>query len=274
MTKLRAVVISGNGTNCETESAHACKLAGFDEVDIVHISQIMSGQTRLDDYHLINLAGGFLDGDDLGAAKAAANTYTYAKLGDGEQRLADAIGRFIEGGKLILGICNGFQLLVKLGLVPALEGEYFTQQATLTYNDFGRFEDRWVLLGVEQDSPCIFTKGLTKLELPIRHGEGKFVVKDDEVLDAIEDKKLVVFRYLNQKTGEPTQNYPDNPNGSVNAIAGVCDPTGRVMGLMPHPEAFWHRTNHPRWTREDLPEEGQGVALYRNAVNYLKEIFN
>jgi phosphoribosylformylglycinamidine synthase len=270
MKPIRAIVMAGNGTNCEMETAHACRLGGFDAVDIVPIYDVLAGTARFDGHDFLALPGGFLDGDDLGSAKAAANTYTYGRIGDGE-RLADAIKRFIDDGKLILGICNGFQLLVKLGLVPALGGEYFRPQATLTNNDGGRFVDRWVTLGADPESPCVFTRGVTRLEVPVRHGEGKFVVLDEVTGNALAAARQVVFRYLDPETGEPTEAYPANPNGSAGGIAGVCDPTGRVMGMMPHPEAFTHRTNHPRWTRQWMPEEGQGVALFRNAAKYLRE---
>jgi phosphoribosylformylglycinamidine synthase subunit PurQ / glutaminase len=270
MAEIRAIVIAGNGTNCEMETAHACRLGGFDRADIVHISSLIAGETKLDDYRLLALAGGFLDGDDLGSAKAAANLYSYASVEGTGERFADAIRRFIEGGRLILGICNGFQLLAKLGLVPAVGGAYFSAQATLTNNARGRFEDRWVTLGADPASPCVFTRGIDRLEVPVRHGEGRFVFAGDDMRRRVEDGHQVVFRYLDPATGTPTEDYPANPNGSPGGVAAVCDPTGRVMGMMPHPEAFLHKTNHPRWTRLDLPEEGAGVALFRNAAAYLK----
>ena len=160
MGTIRAIVISGNGTNCEMEMAHACRLGGFDRVDIVPVFDVLAGQVKLDDYHFLNLAGGFLDGDDLGSAKAAANTYKHARIGGEAEPIAQAIRRFIEQGKCILGVCNGFQLLTKLGLLPACDGEYFKQTATLTFNASGRFEDRWIYLHVEPDSPCIFTRSM------------------------------------------------------------------------------------------------------------------
>ena len=272
MGAINAIVISGNGTNCEMEMAHACKLAGFDRVDIVPVYDLLAGETGLDDYHMLNLAGGFLDGDDLGSAKAAANVYKHARIGGDGEYIADAIGRFIEQGKCILGVCNGFQLLTKLGLLPAIGGAYFEQQVTLTFNDRGRFEDRWCYLKVEPTAPCIFTQGLSKVYLPVRHGEGKFVARDQSTLDALESGNHVVLRYADA-SGNPTDQYPANPNGSQNSIAGICDTTGRVFGLMPHPEAFLHFTNHPRWTRENLPEEGDGAALFKNACTYLKQQF-
>jgi phosphoribosylformylglycinamidine synthase subunit PurQ / glutaminase len=169
---------------------------------------------------------------------------------------------------LILGVCNGFQLMVKLGLLPALDGNYSDQSTTLTFNDSGRFEDRWIYLKANAQSPCIFTKGIDLIYLPVRHGEGKFVPQSDAVLNSIEKKNLFVFQYC-LESGAATMDYPANPNGAVNAIAGICNETGRLFGLMPHPEAYLHRTNHPRWTREALPEEGQGLAIFRNAVKFI-----
>lgn len=271
MAKARAIVITGNGTNCEVEAAHACRLGGFDEAVIAHISDLLSGDIRLDDFHFINLTGGFLDGDDLGSAKAQANRLRYAKVDDLAEHLIDQFTRFIDAGKLILGVCNGFQLMVKMGLLPALGGAYLKQTATLTFNDCGRFQDRWVYLKVDSASPSVYTNGVEKgLYLPMRHGEGKFVVDAPATLTAIEEKNLAVFKYSDAGYNTPTMEFPLNPNGSVNAIAALCNETGRLMGMMPHPEAFVHRTHHPRWTREDLPEEGDGLVLFKNAAEYVK----
>jgi phosphoribosylformylglycinamidine (FGAM) synthase-like amidotransferase family enzyme len=270
MKSVRAMVIAGNGTNCEREVANACRLAGA-ECDIVHIAELLAGRRRLDDYQLLNLAGGFLDGDDLGSAKAGANRLQHARVAGGSETLADQLLRFIADGKLVMGVCNGFQLMVKMGLLPGLGGDYRTQSATLTLNDGGRFEDRWCELAVDPASPCVFTRGLERLYLPVRHGEGKFVPASADVLSAIEGQHLAALRYCNPISGEPTMAYPANPNGSTAAIAGVCDASGRLFGLMPHPEAYTHRTHHPRWTREpQLPEDGMGLWLYRNAVEFVK----
>ena len=270
--QVRAVVISGNGTNCEREVANACRLAGAEVVDIVHVAELLSGRVRLDDYHFLNLAGGFLDGDDLGSAKAGANRLTYAAVKDSTETLSDQLQSFIADGKLIMGVCNGFQLMTKMGLLPALGGDYRKQSATLTFNDGGRFEDRWCYLKVDQKSPCVFTRGLDGIYLPVRHGEGKFVVESDSVLQEITAKHLAVVKYSDAEYQSPVMEYPLNPNGSVAAIAGVCDETGRLFGLMPHPEAYIHRTHHPRWTRElSLPEDGMGLLLYNNAVEYIRE---
>lgn len=272
--KVRSIVISGYGTNCEVETAYACKLAGAD-VDIVHISELIYGEKRLDDYHFLNFPGGFLDGDDLGAAKAAANRWYYAKVKNTGESLFEQLLRFINDGKLILGVCNGFQLMVKLGLLPALNGHYAKQVATVTYNDSGRFEDRWVYLKVDRQSPCIFTKGLDTIYLPVRHGEGKFIPKDESTLNLIEKRHLVVLKYAHPAhslcAGQPTMEYPFNPNGSIAAIAGICNPTGRIFGLMPHPEVYLSFTHHPRWTREDLPREGLGLTIFSNAMEYIRE---
>jgi phosphoribosylformylglycinamidine synthase len=273
MTKhVRAVVISGNGTNCEREVANACRLAGADIVDIVHVAELISGRVRLDDYHFLNLAGGFLDGDDLGSAKAGANRLAHAAIKDSQETLSDQLQRFIADGKLVMGVCNGFQLMTKMGLLPALRGDYRRQTATLTFNDGGRFEDRWCYLKVDRESPCVFTRGIDGLYLPVRHGEGKFIVENHHVLQEMEDKHLAVVKYSDATYRTAVIDYPLNPNGSVASIAGICDESGRLFGLMPHPEAYVHRTHHPRWTREpDLKEEGMGLWLYNNAIKYIRE---
>jgi phosphoribosylformylglycinamidine synthase len=272
MTKIKAIVITGKGTNCETEAAHACRLGGFDEARIVHISELLAGDVRLEEFHFLNLTGGFLDGDDLGSAKAQANRLQFAKVDELQEHLLDQLLRFIKDGKPILGVCNGFQLMVKMGLLPAFDGNYLSQVATLTFNDCGRFQDRWVYLKANSASPSIFTRGIEKgVYFPIRHGEGKFVASSPAVLGMIEERNLAVFKYSVPDYSSATMEYPLNPNGSENAIAGICDETGRLMGLMPHPEAFTHFTNHPRWTRETLAEEGEGLILFRNAADYVRK---
>lgn len=270
--KSRAIVITGNGTNCETEAAHACRLGGFDEAVIVHMAEILSGEVSLDDFHFLNLTGGFLDGDDLGSAKAQANRLKHASVSGSGEKLVEQFSRFIKDGKLILGVCNGFQLMVKMGMLPALEGNYLQQSVTLTHNNCGRFQDRWVYLKSDSSSPCIYTRGVDRgIYLPIRHGEGKLVVDSAETLQRIEEKHLAPLKYSDPEYLAPSMEFPLNPNGSANGIAGICDETGRLMGLMPHPEAFVHYTQHPRWTRESLPEEGDGLLLFRNAAEYVKQ---
>jgi phosphoribosylformylglycinamidine synthase I len=268
--KIKAIVVTGNGTNCEMEMAHACRLAGFDIVEIVHLSELLFGEKKLDDYHFLNLPGGFLDGDDLGSAKAGANRILHASVAGSQEKLFGQFLRFIGEGKLILGVCNGFQLLVKLGMLPGFDGQYDRQTVTLTFNDSGRFEDRWVHLRVDAASPCIFTQGLRGLYLPVRHGEGKFVPKDNGILERLHRENMIPLQYSNESYHNVISGYPANPNGAVDGIAGICNETGRIFGLMPHPEAFLHRTNHPRWTREELPEEGMGIALFRRAADFLR----
>lgn len=272
MNKTRAIVITGNGTNCEMEAAYACKLAGFDDVCIAHIAEILAGEIRLDDYHFLNLTGGFLDGDDLGSAKAQANRLKHATVAGDNEKLVEQFIRFINNGKLVLGVCNGFQLMAKMGILPALDGNILTQTVTLSHNDSGRFQDRWCYLKVDPKSPCIFTKGINKgIYLPVRHGEGKFLADNQETLTQIENSHLAVFKYSDADYNAPVMDFPGNPNGSTNAIAGLCDPSGRLFGLMPHPEAFVHYTQHPRWTREQLPEKGDGLILYKNAAQFVRE---
>lgn len=266
--KVKAIILTGNGTNCEMEMAHACRMAGSDIVDIVHLSELLYGERRLNDYSFLNLPGGFLDGDDLGSAKAGANRFLCARVSEGREMLFEQLLRFINAGKLILGVCNGFQLMIKLGLLPALKDNY-EQRATLTYNDSGRFEDRWVYLKANEQSPCVYTRGVNIIYLPVRHGEGKFIPQNISILRQIEKMNLCALRYC-REDGIESMDYPFNPNGSINAIAGISNESGRLFGLMPHPEAYLHRVNHPRWTRENLPEEGQGLTIFRNAINFIR----
>lgn len=267
--QVRVMILAGNGINCEMETAHACRLAGADVVDIVYIWDLASNHASLSGYDLLCLPGGFLDGDDLGSARASAIRIRHTQVG--ETTLAGQIERFVSGGGLAIGICNGFQLLVKLGLLPMLDGEMGAQQATLTWNDSGRFEDRWVNLIVDPESPCVFTRGLERLALPIRHGEGKIVLRDDTVSMQLNERHQVPLRYINPADGAPTEIYPQNPNGSPGGIAALTDPTGRIFGMMPHPEAFLHRTNHPHWTRRSLPEQGDGLAIFTGAMGFIRQ---
>ncbi len=264
---LSALVVTGHGINCEYETKFALEAAGFKNVDLGHLNFIIAGEIDIENYQLLVFPGGFLDGDDLGAAQACANRIRYSLVGG--ERLLEKIIRCVAKGSLVLGICNGFQLLVKLGLLPALESNYEQRNFSLTGNDRGRFEDRWVTLAVDPKSPCVFTKDLDKLYLPVRHGEGKIVALDDTVLDAVVARGQAVLYYTSPDTSKPTMDYPWNPNGSARSIAGLCDPTGRVFGLMPHPECYIHRTHHPRWTRELLDEQGDGLAIFKNAFRFL-----
>ena len=199
------------------------------------------------------LIGGFLDGDDLGAGRIGANRWKYGTAGENGERLQDQLLLFIERGKLVIGICNGFQVLVKTGVLPIVTGE---QQISLTANASGRFDNRWVTLAVDSKSPCLFTQGIETIELPIRHGEGRLEISP-EVLLSIEKCHLAPMKYLGT-----------NPNGSPLAMASLCNPQGNVLGLMPHPEAFTHRTHHPKWTRQQ--EVGvTGLQIFRTAYQHL-----
>lgn len=265
--EVKALVLSGNGINCERETAHACRLAGADEVVVTPIWDLIAGEVSLSDFHLLCLPGGFADGDDLGSALATANRIRYSRVGGSDGTVLEELRGFVERGNLVIGICNGFQLLVKLGLLPFVDA---TPRVTLTVNESGRFEDRWVSLSTDPASPCVFTRGLDRIELPVRHGEGRLVLDQRSTGDEILRAHMIPLRYADPETGHPTETYPDNPNGSFGQAAALCDRSGRVFGLMPHPEAFLHRTNHPRWTREPISEVGKGAALFRNAVDHLR----
>lgn len=262
MKKPRVLVLTGYGINCdyETEFAFNMDSVGGD-AKRVHINDLIDGYDSLDEYQILAFPGGFSFGDDIAAGKVLALKFEYG--------LGPQLEKFINDGKLILGICNGFQAMVKMKLLPRLDSSQ-QQDVTLTINDSGRFEDRWVYLKVSPDSPCAFTKGIESLYLPVRHGEGKFVPSTSEIHHTLVGNNQIVVRYCDAE-GRTDCPYPLNPNGSTDSIAGVCDPTGRIFGLMPHPEGYLFRTQHPRWTREDLPEEGAGVQVFRNAVEFARQ---
>lgn len=267
MSPVNVVVITGFGSNSQLETAHTARLAGADKVELAHFSDIVSGSFQLEDYGFLIFPGGFLDGDDLGAAQAAAIRWRFMRDGKGRP-LLEILKDFLRKGGLILGICNGFQLLVKLGILPGLDGLDFTRSVSLGHNDSGKFEDRWVKLIANVNSPCIFTRNLPPMLLPVRHGEGKLIASP-EILRQLEEKNLIALQYADPESQEVTLNYPANPNGSPLGIAGLTDPSGQVLGLMPHPEAFHHVTNHPGWTRGEL--NAPGTLLFVNAIRYLRE---
>jgi len=254
--KVKVIVLSGFGINCENETKYSFELAGA-EVEIVHLSELFNKKKNLLSYHILALPGGFSFGDDISSGRVLANKIKH-KIN---------LIEFIEEEKLIIGICNGFQVMVKAGILPAEDGNYYTQTATLTFNDSGRFEDRWVYLKTNPKTNCVFTKGIEKIYLPVRHGEGKFMCSET-TLSKLKERNQIVLQYTNKK-GE-LSGYPDNPNGSLENIAGICDTTGRIFGLMPHPEAFNHITNHPRWTREKI-EIAEGIKIFRNGVEYVEK---
>jgi len=252
---VRALILRAAGTNCDCETEYAFEKVGA-RARRVHVNRLIEKPERLHDHQVLCIPGGFTYGDDVAAGKILANQLLY--------RLGDELRRFHDEEKLILGICNGFQVLAKLGLLPALDG-LGDQQVTLAANDSNRFEARWVHLAVE-DSPCVFKAEQPRIYLPVAHAEGKFIPRDQAVLEELCRRELVVFRYVGA-SGE-RGGYPTNPNGSVDDIAGICDPTGRVLGLMPHPERHVESFHHPRWTREGAEGEGDGLALFRSAVEF------
>ncbi|MFZ7126573.1 MAG: phosphoribosylformylglycinamidine synthase subunit PurQ [Desulfobacterales bacterium] len=272
MSTVRVLVLTGFGLNCDMETAHAFELAGA-RPERVHINSLIDGSARLEDYRILAFGGGFSWGDDHGAGVIQA-----VRMGT---RLRDQIRDFISGRGLVIGICNGFQTLVNLGLLPGLDGNYSERSVALTHNDCGNFRDEWVHLRINPDSPCVFTRGLPPMELPVRHGEGKLVA-DPKVLDRLTAANQVVLQYA-RPDGEPAGGvFPHNPNGSLMDIAAICDPTGRIFGLMPHPEAFNDWTNHPQWTFEAekrrrrgepmFPDEPTpGIRMFRNAVEYVAD---
>lgn len=254
--KLRALVVTGYGINCERESSYAIEKSGGDAT-IVHLNKVIESPSILEDYNMLFIPGGFSFGDALGSGKVFSNKMKF--------RLRYPLEDFVKSGKLVLGICNGFQVLVKMGLLPVSD---FKQRVTMVGNDSGKFEDRWVLLKANKESPCIFTKGIGHTFLPVRHGEGKFVASDEATLNELKRDNLVVFQYIDGKGN--LAGYPFNPNGSVENIAGICDSTGRVFGMMPHPEAFHMVQNCPYWTKGKI-KEAQGIHIFRNAVKYIEE---
>jgi phosphoribosylformylglycinamidine synthase subunit PurQ / glutaminase len=275
MTSVKACVITGYGLNCDYETDYSLRLAGA-ESSRIHINELIEAVRarsgpRLEDYHILVFGGGFSWGDDHGAGVLLASKMRF--------NLGAEIKRFIREGKLILGICNGFQSLVNLGLLPGFDQRYRDRRVALTYNDSGNFIDTWVSLKVNPLSPCVFTRGMSRIDLPVRHGEGKFYASSRD-LDRLMNSNQVVMQYADGQGDEARGRWPLNPNGSLMDIAGICDPTGRIFGLMPHPEAFHHYTNHPDWTRQKEAlrrqgkeihgVEGDGVRVFRNAVEYLK----
>ena len=268
MSSVKALVLTGYGLNCDIETAYAFELAGA-QAQRVHINALISGTVSLDDFQIMAFIGGFSWGDDHGAGVVQA-----VRL---KTKIGENLRKFVDQGNLIIGICNGFQCLVNIGLLPGIDRDYARRSVALTFNDCGNFRDNWVNLVVNEHSPCIFTKGLDQLELPIRHGEGKFFTEDD-VLEQLGNNHQIVLQYGLADGGRALGTYPANPNGSIMDIAGICDSTGRIFGLMPHPEAFNHWSNHPDWFRkrelikrgiEDQPDGvTPGIQIFKNAVDY------
>ena len=252
MAQPRILILRAPGTNCDGETAHAFELAGG-RTDRLHVNRLLERPETLMDYQILCLPGGFSYGDDIASGRILASRL--------RRHLAEPMRRFREAGRLILGICNGFQILIQSGLLldddPALG-----PPATLAWNASGRFEDRWVRLNVG-GSRCVFLAGIETMYLPVAHGEGRFVVRELRLLDQLAQCGQLALRYA-------AAAYPDNPNGSMADVAGICDASGRVFGLMPHPERYVDPTQHPRWTRGEGSTPGDGLAVFANAVAYFR----
>lgn len=257
---VKALVLTGFGINCDQETEQAFVRAGA-EVTRIHLSDLLNDPALLDDAHIFAVPGGFSYGDHVASGKILANRLRH--------QLQDALKKFIGEGKLIIGICNGFQVLVKMGILPFFDNAC-SREVTLTVNDSGRFENRWVHLAVPENTPCVWLKGVRQLTLPVRQGEGKFIARNEEVLKRLDAEGLVAMRYVRPDGSAAAGEFPFNPSGAVDDIAAICDPSGRIFGLMPHPEAFLHGLNHPEWTRLGLDEEGEGLTLFKNAVDYAR----
>jgi len=279
----KVAVLFGFGINCDHETAAVFDLVGG-VASRIHLNKLINKQESLENYDILAVPGGFSFGDHLGSGRLMGNRMRFA--------LRDELYKFVAAGKPIIGICNGFQVLVKTGLLPGPNSEKplpdFYQRASLTLNDSGRYEDRWVTLEFDSLSPCIWTKGITRIDCPVRHGEGKFVMPETTDFDRLQENNQLTVRYVDPLTnpGEGITDtplpFPLSPNGSMRNIAGVCDSTGLVFGLMPHPEAVYAKWLHPDHTRgtapgpessESLGEwEGEGLQIFRNAIEYIRSI--
>jgi phosphoribosylformylglycinamidine synthase I len=303
MEQIKAIVLRAAGINCDLETQFALELAGA-QADRIHINRIIEDKTLLDRYQILVIPGGFSYGDDVAAGKILANQIRH--------HIFEQAQKFIDAGKLVLGICNGFQVLVKAGILPGfssgvardasrekgmdsrLRGNDRTQDAgrntqdevTITYNDSNKFEDRWVYLSPQTDR-CVFIERDRRIYLPVAHGEGKVVTKDQQVLEKLQADGFVAFKYVDENGN--VGGYPINPNGSFESIAGLTDATGRILGLMPHPERHIRNTQHPRWTRlwHGLParentakmavpqasheQDPDGMTIFTNAVKYVSQ---
>jgi len=267
--RVKALVLTGYGLNCDWETAYALEQAGADARRI-HVNSLLWGEENLHDYHIFVFDGGFSFGDDHGAGVILAMKIKH--------HLGEAFDKFLKDGKLVIGICNGFQVLVNMGLLPGFEEKPRERKVALTWNDCGNFRDQWVNLTVNENSPCIFTRGITHIELPVRHGEGKFFAPDD-VIETLKERNQIAMQYATDEFEPARGKFPENPNGSLEDIAGICDSTGRIFGLMPHPEAYNQWFNHPDWTRARRengrktlsPGEPPGLKIFRNAVEYCSE---
>jgi len=268
---VKVLVLTGFGINCEEETAAAYHLAGA-HADIIHFNQVLLKGHSIHHYDVIHFPGGFSFGDDLASGKVMANKIRYKKLQNGKT-LLDELKIFLNRGNFIMGICNGFQMLVRLGLLPNTN-LYFEQQATLAHNDSAKYEDRWIYCKVNQQSVSPFLKGIEIIPLPVRHGEGKLIFSNETSLQIVKTKALNCLTYC-LEDGTTATEYPHNPNGAELSCAGLIDPTGQVFGLMPHPEAFLSLYNHPNWgqlkrTQATQDETGWGLQFFTNIVQHIQ----
>ncbi len=266
MIKPKVLVFAGYGLNCEEEVAFAFNLAGANS-DIVHINDLIANREILGKYQMLAFPGGFSYGDDTGSGNAYASKLT--------NHMGHELFNFIRRDRLAIGICNGFQILVALGLLPALRAAYGTRQVALLHNESARYTVRWTDLAIDSNTPWL--KGIRNLSLPIAHGEGKFYA-NAKTLAELKRKNLIAMRYA-QGDMYTYAGLPVNPTGTMDDIAGITDESGRVLGIMPHPERAMFFTQLPNWTllKEEfvragkpLPVEGPGLALFKNAVSYFK----
>ncbi len=254
MSKVRTLILRAPGTNCDAETAFAFEQAGAG-VSLVHVNELIRGEKQLAGYQIMVIPGGFTYGDDISAGKVLANELRL--------KLGEDVLRFVEDGGLILGICNGLQVLVKAGFLPE-PAPHLSQLLTLTTNDSGRFECHWVHLQANKASPCVFTRDIESMYLPVAHAEGKVVIASEAHLN-------VVLRYADEQ-GNTSAGYPHNPNGSADNIAGICDSSGRIFALMPHPERHIRGTQHPQWTRHGAKKYGDGFQIFLNAVKWAESL--
>ncbi|QDT08718.1 phosphoribosylformylglycinamidine synthase subunit PurQ [Planctomycetes bacterium K23_9] len=264
MPSPRVLILRAPGTNCDEETAFAFEQAGA-ETERVHVNRLIENPALKDRYQILCVPGGFSYGDDIAAGRILATRLN--------RHLADMVDAFVHGNgdRLVLGICNGMQVLMRLGVLTEGVGSGETSAATLTWNNHGRFEDRWVNLVVDE-TPCVFLKDIDHMYLPMAHAEGKFVAADDAALNSLKDAGRLAIRYAEGEKGvvqDEVLPFPANPNGADANVAGVCDASGRVFGLMPHPERHIDPTHHPYWTRrKEQPEFGDGLKMFRNAVDW------
>lgn len=259
MATPRVLILRAPGTNCDVETAYAFELAGAKPVS-VHVNQLVESPELGRDFQILCFPGGFSFGDDIAAGRILAGRLNV--------HLSDLVESFRADDRLVLGICNGFQIMMRLGIF--FPGQESKPPATLALNQQARFEDRWVHLAAD-NSDCVFLRDISSIYLPMAHAEGRLVFRDAAAAEALRENKQLSLRYT-QADGAISDSklaFPDNPNGSDLNVAGLCDPSGRIFGLMPHPERYLEATHHPFWTRREVqPEHGEGRKLFENAVNF------